>query len=82
MKQKRLLLLSNSKDPDGGFLVYCQKAVQDFLGKKIRTALFIPYASVYTSFEQYTRAERIAQFTKLHPDTYVVGLREGTLLEI
>ncbi|MFN8576640.1 MAG: dipeptidase PepE [Candidatus Sericytochromatia bacterium] len=41
----RLLLISNSTQYGEGFLEHCAKEIIDFLGKDIKTVLFIPYAS-------------------------------------
>src|SRR5689334_9971195 len=43
---RRLLLLSNSRDPAGNYLVHPQREIRAFLGDRVRTALFIPYAGV------------------------------------
>ena len=50
---KRLLLLSNSKDEEGGYLVYPESEVKDFLGKDVKKVLFIPYAQVLMSHDSF-----------------------------
>lgn len=48
-----LLLLSNSKTPDGGYLTHALEPARAMLrGRK--TALFIPYAGVTVSWDDYT----------------------------
>jgi dipeptidase E len=39
----RLLLISNSTDPDGGFLDHCEGEIRDFLGDA-EPVLFVPFA--------------------------------------
>uniref|UniRef100_A0A8D2QK78 Alpha-aspartyl dipeptidase n=1 Tax=Zonotrichia albicollis TaxID=44394 RepID=A0A8D2QK78_ZONAL len=41
---RRLLLISNSTLPGGGYLGHCQQHIQSFLGQNVRRVLFIPYA--------------------------------------
>ena len=54
MSQKRLLLLSNSKNYGGGYLEHAGIAIKDFLGEQIRTVLFVPFAGVRISFDEFT----------------------------
>ncbi len=49
----RLLLLSNSTNPGEGYLEYPQYEIQKFLGKESVKALFIPYAAVRFSYDEY-----------------------------
>ncbi|MCL2650732.1 MAG: dipeptidase PepE [Candidatus Azobacteroides sp.] len=49
----RLLLLSNSTNPDEEYLSWPQKEIQTFLGSSPISALFIPYAAVTFSFDEY-----------------------------
>jgi dipeptidase E len=51
----RLLLISNSTNAGEEYLDYPKHEIQKFLGEKKVTALFIPYAGVTISFEDYTR---------------------------
>jgi dipeptidase E len=56
----RLLLLSNSTNAGEPFLEYPGGQIQAFLGNKNLNAVFIPYAAVTFSFDEYERivAER------------------------
>ena len=49
----KLLLLSNSTNPDEKFLSWPQKEIQSFLGNSPVSALFIPYAAVTFNFDEY-----------------------------
>jgi dipeptidase E len=49
----RLLLISNSTNPGEQYLDYPKSSIKDFLGKTQLKALFIPYAAVTFSFEEY-----------------------------
>ena len=49
----RLLLISNSTMAGEPYLDYPKKNIQNFLGKKSVKALFIPYAGVTFSFDEY-----------------------------
>lgn len=49
----RLLLISNSTNPGDKYLGYPGKHIKDFLGKSQVKALFIPYAAVTFSYEEY-----------------------------
>ena len=49
----RLLLLSNSTNPGEEYLSWPQKEIQSFLGNFPVSALFIPYAAVTFSFDEY-----------------------------
>ncbi|GHT11440.1 peptidase E [Bacteroidia bacterium] len=60
----KLLLLSNSTNPGEEYLSWGRKEIKAFLGKKPVTALFIPYAAVTFSFEEY-EAKVEARFSKL-----------------
>ncbi|MDL2243453.1 dipeptidase PepE [Bacteroidales bacterium OttesenSCG-928-J19] len=51
----RLLLLSNSTNPGEEYLGWGKKYIQDFLGKEPVRALFIPYAAVTLSYDEYER---------------------------
>ena len=43
---RRLLLLSNSRDAEGRFLHYPQRQIRAFLGARVRSVLFVPFAAV------------------------------------
>jgi len=49
----RLLLLSNSTNPGEQYLDYPKNSIKDFLGSNPLKALFIPYAAVTFSFDEY-----------------------------
>jgi dipeptidase E len=49
----RLLLISNSTNPGEPFLDYPKNNIKAFLGNKLVEALFIPYASVTFSYDDY-----------------------------
>jgi dipeptidase E len=51
-----LLLLSNSRSPDGGYLVHAAEAIAEVAGGR-RRAVFIPYAGVTVGWDDY--AERV-----------------------
>lgn len=68
----RLLLISNSTNPGEEYLDYPKDNIKDFLGEKPVNAIFIPYAAVTFSFEEYERKvnDRFAEIghrvTSLH----------------
>lgn len=49
----RLLLISNSTNAGEAYLDYPKKEINKFLGEKKITGLFIPYAGVSISFDDY-----------------------------
>lgn len=49
----RLLLISNSTNPGEGYLEYPKEQIKKFLGEKANNAIFIPYAAVTFSFDEY-----------------------------
>jgi dipeptidase E len=49
----RLLLISNSTNPGEEYLAYPGERIKAFLGKNPVKALFIPYAAVTFSFDEY-----------------------------
>jgi dipeptidase E len=49
----RLLLISNSTNPGEPYLDYPKNNIREFLGHKPVKAIFIPYAAVTFSFDQY-----------------------------
>ena len=51
----RLLLISNSTNPGEQYLGYPGKNIKDFLGKNPVKALFIPYAAVTFSYDEYEK---------------------------
>jgi dipeptidase E len=58
MSQKRLLLLSNSKNYGQGYLEHAEAMIKDFLGETIESVLFIPYAVVRLSFDEFAAMVR------------------------
>lgn len=59
----KLLLISNSTMPGEAYLDYPKHEIRKFLGDKPLTALFIPFAAVTFSFDQYEQmvAARFAE---------------------
>jgi dipeptidase E len=53
MHNMKLLLLSNSTNTGESYLFWPRKELKAFLGKKPVTALFIPYAAVTFSYDEY-----------------------------
>jgi dipeptidase E len=49
----RLLLISNSTNPGEPYLHYPKKNIKEFLGTRPVKALFIPYAAVTSSYDEY-----------------------------
>lgn len=49
----RLLLISNSTNPGEEYLDYPKNNIKEFLGEQSIKALFIPYAGVTVSFDDY-----------------------------
>ncbi|MBL8860500.1 MAG: dipeptidase PepE [Planctomycetes bacterium] len=54
----RLLLLSNSKKSGFGYLEWAKPTLQSFLGGRVRRALFVPYAIVTRSHDDYVELVR------------------------
>jgi len=50
----RLLLLSNSKNPGQGYLQHAETMIREFFAAGVRTALFVPYAAVRVSYDEFT----------------------------
>ena len=53
MASKRLLLLSNSKNSGQGYLEHALSVISEFLGRGVGRVLFIPFAGVIRSFDEY-----------------------------
>jgi dipeptidase E len=64
MTRQRLLLLSNSTNYGEPFLGYCEAAIRDFLGTATKSVLFVPFAFVRFSYDEYAARvrERFAQW--------------------
>ena len=60
----RLLLISNSTNAGEAYLDYPKYQIRDFLGEQSLNCLFIPYAGVTISFDEY---ERRVKLHKLDP---------------
>lgn len=58
MSKRRLLLLSNSKNHGQGYLEHALPEISDFLGRGVRKALFIPFAAVRYSFDEFAALVR------------------------
>lgn len=54
----RLLLISNSTNAGEEYLDYPKEEIRNFLGEEAVTALFIPYAAVTFSFDDYEKKVR------------------------
>lgn len=59
----KLLLISNSTNPGEAYLDYPKHEIKKFLGEKPVKALFVPYAAVTFSFDEYVAKvnERFAE---------------------
>ncbi|HEY0376211.1 MAG TPA: dipeptidase PepE [Pyrinomonadaceae bacterium] len=64
MSRKRLLLLSNSINYGGEFLAHAVGDIRDFLGPAVRRVLFVPFAGVTRSFDEYAATVR-ARFEEM-----------------
>jgi dipeptidase E len=49
----RLLLLSNSRNYDGEYLAHAEGIIKEFLGPAVKTVLFVPYAAVRISYDEF-----------------------------
>lgn len=56
MLRKRLLLLSNSINYGQEFLEHAGSDIKDFLGAEVRRVLFVPFAGVTRSYDEYAAA--------------------------
>jgi len=63
----RLLLISNSTNAGEPYLQYPMPNIRDFLGEKSVKALFIPYAAVTFSYDEY-EAKVKARFNEIGHD--------------
>lgn len=57
---RRLLLLSNSRDSHGRFLQHPQRQIKAFLGARVRSVLFVPFAGVSVAWDEYANRARPA----------------------
>jgi dipeptidase E len=60
----RLLLLSNSRNPGGGWLDHAEGEIRGFFGPPRRRLIFFPFAAVSMSFDAYTAMAR-KRFAKM-----------------
>ena len=60
MPPRRLLLLSNSRDASGAFLAWPRDAIRDFLGDRVASLLFVPWAGVTVAAADYAARARAA----------------------
>ena len=58
MPDKRLLLLSNSINAGQGYLEHAEADIKDFLGEPVRKVLFIPFAAVRFTFDEFADRAR------------------------
>jgi len=63
----RLLLISNSTNPGESYLDYPKNNIREFLGNESVKALFIPYAAVTFSYDEY-EARVSARFREIGHD--------------
>lgn len=79
----KLLLLSNSKLPNKRYLEYALKPIEQFIGQK-KHAIFIPYAGVIQSWDDYTTkvqnalASLCIEITGIHTLTQPINAIEQT----
>jgi dipeptidase E len=56
MSRKRLLLLSNSMNYGQEFLEHAVSDIKDFLGAQLKRVLFVPFAGVTRTYDEYAAA--------------------------
>jgi dipeptidase E len=56
----RILLLSNSKNPGMSLLAHAEAEIRGFLGGGVKTVLFVPFAGVVETWDNYASAVREA----------------------
>lgn len=56
MSRKRLLLLSNSMNYGQQYLEHAAADIKDFLGVEVKKVLFVPFAGVSRSYDEYAAA--------------------------
>src|SRR5437870_11970926 len=59
MSMKRLLLFSNSQNAGQKYMEHTEGIIKDFLGRRINRALFIPFARVLPTFDDFASKVRI-----------------------
>ena len=89
MSTKKLLLLSNSTNPGEPYLQYPQAHIKNFLGPGIDKVLFIPYAGVGITYDDYNSRSAVP-FAEMgytlegihtHPDP-VVALEQAEAVAV
>lgn len=73
----RLLLLSNSRAPDGGYLTQSREVIAATLGGA-QKALFVPFAGVTISWDDYTAQ---VQSAIAHTGVQLVGAHQSDAVE-
>lgn len=58
MSKRRLLLLSNSQNKGQGYLAHAKGILKEFLGQEVGRVLFIPYARVIPTLDDYAATVR------------------------
>lgn len=69
----RLLLISNSTNAGEAYLDYPKHNIKNFLGEKRKKAVFIPYAAVTFSFDEYEQKVN-SRFTEIGHE--VIGIHK------
>jgi dipeptidase E len=64
MARRRLLLLSNSTNYGEDYLRFTLPHIKSFLGQQVKRVLFVPYASVRRSYDEYAAQVR-ARFEEI-----------------
>lgn len=88
MPGKRLLLLSNSRDPAGNYLRHPQAEIRDFLGARVTSVLFVPFAGVTIAPDDYTAlaaapfAEMGYALTSVHAADARAAVREAQAIVV
>jgi dipeptidase E len=75
----RLLLLSNSRNPGGGWLDHAEGAIRGFFGPPSGRLIFFPFAAVTLSFDAYASMAR-KRFAKMGYEivgAHRIGLAEA-----
>jgi len=72
----RLLLLSNSRNPGGGYLEHAAALIGEFLGAEAKRLLFFPYAAVRRDFDAYATQVRRVLGRRGHT---LIGAHRGPL---
>ena len=73
-----LLLISNSTNAGEPYLSHCIDDIKNFLGDEKKTALFIPYAAVTFSYEEYE--EKVKEnFVKIGHDVVSIHKYENPI---